>query len=117
MAARPSRVTRLSEAAALRADIRVICRGCGHRALFDRATFLAVLAHKRLGDHRERVARRLVCRRCYRRGATVELVPEGDPDALRLRDGDPLPPRGVSVSDWCRAGSAQRRRLVRQARD
>ncbi len=112
-----SSFTRLSEAAALAADIRVTCRGCGHRVLFDRASFLAVLAHKRLGDQRDRVARRLVCRRCYRRGAVVELVPEGAPDVLRLRDGDPLPPRGVSISDWCGAGTERRRRLVRQARD
>ncbi|MDO9489340.1 MAG: hypothetical protein Q7J32_13280, partial [Sphingomonadaceae bacterium] len=62
-------------------------------------------------------ARRLVCRRCYRRGGAISLTAEGAPGALRLRDGDPLPPRGVSISAWCRAGSAQRRRLVRQARD
>lgn len=112
-----NRFTRLSEAIALSADIVVSCRGCGHRELFDRATFLALLAHKALGDDRERVERRLVCRRCYRRGASVALIAEGTPGTLRLRDGDPLPPRGVSISDWCRAGTAQRRRLVRQARD
>ena len=111
------RFARLSDAIALRADIVVTCRGCAHRELFDRATFLALLAHTAIGDERARVAQRLVCRRCYRRGATVTLIAEGAPDALRLRDGDPLPPRGVSISDWCRAGSAQRRRLVRQARD
>ena len=111
------RFARLSEAIALRADIVVTCRGCAHRELFDRATFLALLAHKALGDDRARVERRLVCRRCYRRGASVALVTEGAPGALRLRDGDPLPPKGVSISDWCRAGTAQRRRLVRQARD
>lgn len=108
---------RLSEAEARRADILIVCRGCRRRELFDRATFLAVLNHKNIADERERVARRMTCRKCYTRGALVELVPEGAPAALRLREGDPLPPRGVSISDWCRAGSAARRRLVRQARD
>lgn len=117
MASVERRFDRLSEATARRADIRIICGGCGHRELFDRATFLAVLADKRLGDDRERIARRMTCRTCYRRGAILELVAEGSPDALRLRDDDPLPPRGISLSDWCRAGTAQRRRLIRQARD
>lgn len=111
------RFDRLSEATVLGADIRVICGGCGHRELFDRATFLAVLADKRLGDDRERIARRMTCRTCYRRGAILELVAEGSPLALRLRDDEPLPPRGISLSDWCRAGTQQRRRLIRQARD
>ncbi len=108
---------RLSEAEARRADILIICRGCKRRELFDRATFLAVLRHKNIADDRERVSRRMTCRKCYGRGALVELVREGAPEALRLREGDPLPPKGVSLSDWCRAGSAARRRLVRQARD
>ncbi|MDO9489896.1 MAG: hypothetical protein Q7J32_16095, partial [Sphingomonadaceae bacterium] len=61
MAASLCDFARLSDAVALRADIVVSCRGCGHRELFDRATFLAVVAHKALGDERDRVARRLVC--------------------------------------------------------
>lgn len=117
MAASLRHFVRLSDAIGLDADIVVTCRGCGHGELFERATFLAVIAHKALGDDRERVARRMVCRRCYRRGGTITLVAQGALGALRLREGDPLPPRGVSISDWCRAGTAQRRRLVRQARD
>jgi len=112
------RLRRLSDATAQKADILVRCLGCGRQLLFDRATFLAILADKRVSDERERAERKMICDNCHRRGAVLALVPEGSPTALRLEEGAPLPPKGVSVSAWCAARSHEtRRRLIRAARD
>lgn len=109
---------RLSQAEGRRADFLITCRGCRRVRLFERATFLAIICDKRLRDERARVERRMRCFECYARGATIELVPEGSAAAMRLREGDPLPPKGISISDWCAAGSHERRRrLIRRARD
>lgn len=111
------RFERLSEAESYQADIQVSCRGCRRQLLFDRATFLAILKHKGLSDLRARVAGRMRCFECYARGATLAFAPQS-PSAIRLNTGDPLPPRGVSITEWCGAGGQERRRrLIRQARD
>lgn len=111
------RFERLSEAERYQADILVSCRGCRRQLLFDRSTFLAILKHKGLSDLRARVAGRMRCFECYARGATIELAPQSSA-AIRLHEGDPLPPRGVSITDWCAAGGHERRRrLIRKARD
>lgn len=112
------RFRRLSDAAAQKADILVRCLGCGRQLLFQRDTFLAILADKRVSDDRARAERKMTCDNCHRRGAVLALVPEGSPTALRLQEGAPLPPNGVSVSAWCAARSHEtRRRLIRAARD
>lgn len=114
----PRRFDRVADAEAWGADICLECRGCGRRVTFDLATFRAILQDKRIDDERGRVERRLRCRRCYRRGGRLRLVPAGDPGALRLEEGDPLPLKGISITDWCAArGDRERRRLIRQARD
>lgn len=106
----------VSDAQRYNADILLICRSCRRRVIVERATFLAILDDRKINDWLEVAEQRMRCLSCYRRGATIELTPEGSTQAVKLREGDPLPPKGVSIVAWCLADAYERKRLVREAR-
>lgn len=104
------------DAARYRADFVLVCPRCRHRVVIERRTLISIFAAWRINPLIENAQGRLRCTACRRRGCIIEITQEGSSAALQLREGDSLPVKGVSISQWCRMDENERRRLRRLAR-
>lgn len=107
----------LSDAERYKADYALRCRNCGREVIIERATFREIVSLWGLGGDVEAIARRLRCEACRHRGNILELAAPGLPDCLRLRDGERLPPKGVSITGWLKMTDRDRRRYLHQLRN
>lgn len=99
-----------------KADFVLACPRCGHRVVVERSTLISIFAAWRVNPLVENAQGRLRCTACRRRGCIIEITQEGSSAALRLREGDSLPVKGVSITNWCQMDEIDRRRLRRLAR-
>lgn len=106
----------LHDAGRYGADFALICRRCGREVVIERDSFIEMMAALGAGTDPERIGARLRCTACHHRGALVELAPPDTPNRLRLREGDALPPKGVSLTAWLKMTDGARRRHRRSLR-
>ncbi len=106
----------ITDASRYDADIVIACRGCRHTVVIDFQTIMAIVRDRRINPALEVAPGRFKCSRCYRRWPVIEITARGDSRTISLKDGDPLPPRGVSITAWIRGHAADRKRLIRMAR-
>ena len=99
-----------------KADFVLACPRCGHKAVVERRTLQSIFAAWGVNAMVENAQGRLRCSACRRRGCILEITQEGSPEALRLRDSDSLPVKGVSITKWCQMDARERRRLRRLVR-
>lgn len=100
------------------ANLVCVCPRCGHRVVFERETLISILSALNVNPLVEIAASKLRCSACRHRGCILEMTGRPDAEAIELRAGDSLPPRGlrVSISQWCKMNEHERRRLRRMAR-
>lgn len=106
----------LGDAARYGADFSLRCRRCGREVAIERDSFIEMMAALGLGSDPERIGSRLRCTACGYRGAIVELAAPNLPGRLSLAKGDALPPKGVSITDWCKMSDGDRKRYRRALR-
>lgn len=103
----------LHDASRYGAHFALICRRCGREVVIERDSFIEIVAALGLGTDPQHISARLRCTACNWRGGLVELAPPDTPRLLRLRDGDVLPPKGVSLTAWLKMSNGERRRYRR----
>ncbi len=105
----------LTDATKYDADIVIACRHkpCGFTLVIDYETLRAIIGEFRVNPELTVLARALRCSRCGHRWPVVEMTAKGDSRTLALKDGDPLPPRGIPISVWLTAHNSERKRLRR----
>lgn len=106
----------LGDACRYGADFALICRGCGREVIIEQKTFIAMIYAMGLTSHVESLARRLRCAACQCRSVRVELAEGGSPHALKLQEGDALPPKPISITRWLKMSNEERRRYRRALR-
>ena len=106
----------LNDASRYDADFALICRGSGREVVVERRTFIAMVEAMALPRDVELLGRRLRCSACQCRSVRVELSPAGTPHALKLGDGDSLPPRRMSFTEWLKMPERERTRYWRSLR-
>ncbi len=92
------------------ADFALICRGCGREVIVERKTFIEMVYAMGLTSHVDSLVRKLRCAACKCRSVRVELAEPGLPHALRLHEGDALPPRRLSITRWLKMSHDERKR-------
>lgn len=100
------------------ADFVVFCSRCGYRVMFERRTLIAIFSARGVNLDVTVAGAKLRCTACRHRGGTIELTAGGTTEALRLSDGDSLPPQElkVSITQWCRMTENERKRIRRLVR-
>ena len=106
----------LNDAARYRADFALICRACRREVIIERHSFIEMMHAIGAGRDPAAIGSRLRCTACHHRGGIVELAPANTPNLLKLHDGDALPPKGMSVTQWLKMGNAERKRYRRALR-
>lgn len=106
----------LGDAHRFGADFALICRGCGREVIIEQKTFISIVYAMGLTSHVESLARKLRCAACQCRSIRVELAEPGLPHALKLQEGDALPPRRMSITRWLKMSNGERRRYRRSLR-
>lgn len=106
----------LHDASRYAADFALICRGCGREVIIEQRTFIYIVQALGLPSDVAALGSRLRCTACRCRPCIVEITAGGSPRALKLHDGDKLPPKGVSITDWLKWDHRQRDRYLRSLR-
>jgi hypothetical protein len=112
------RFDRIADAKKHDGDIIVTCSNwrCRHELGIEYETFRAILRELRLSDDLARLGHAMRCHRCGHRWPKFSLTAKGDRRTLALKDGDPLPPKGVPLWKWLKADNGERHRLRRLIR-
>ena len=106
----------LYDASRYRADLALICRRCGREVIIEQRTLIYLVQALGLPTDVEALGWLLRCTACRCRPCLVELAASGSPRALRLHDGDKLPPKGVCLTDWLKWDAHQRDGYLRPLR-
>ena len=106
----------LEDAARYGANFALICRACRREVIVERRTFIEMMDAIGAGADPAAIGFRLRCTACRHRGGIVELAPADTPNLLKLHDGDALPPKGMSVTQWLKMSNEERKRYRRALR-
>lgn len=108
----------LEDATTYSADFALQCQRCPREIVIDRMTFRAIASMWNLGKSQRDIERRLRCTACGARRARLVYARQGRPEALKLREGDEMPPkvRGLSITRWLLMPNSERKRYKRSLR-
>ena len=106
----------ISDASHYGADFALICRGCAREVIIEQRTFIAMVEAMGLPRDVPTLGARLRCSACQCPSIRVELSPGGLPHALKLREGDSLPPKRMSFTTWLKMPERERKRYRRAMR-
>lgn len=106
----------LEDAVTSNADFALQCPRCPREVVIERTTFRAIASAWGIGKHQKEIASRLRCTGCGHRPCRLVYASRGRPEALTLRDGDPMPPKGFPLARWFTLPKGEQRRIQRSMR-